>query len=59
MISERHEKFILDEYAANGLKPVYRSDGELVTLGLARKLNLLNSRATGAEQAADAYQEAE
>lgn len=31
---------ILDEYRAQGLEPVYRSDGVVVTLGLARKLNV-------------------
>lgn len=38
MITERHERLILEEYAAAGLQPHRRSDGELVTLSLARKL---------------------
>lgn len=38
MIDERHERMILAEYVDAGLQPHRRSDGELVTLGLARKL---------------------
>jgi hypothetical protein len=55
VICERHERLILEEYAAAGVAPVYRSDGEIVTLGLARKLNLLNSRATGAQPERTTY----
>ena len=55
MISDRHERMILDEYAAAGLRPVYRSDGGVMTLGLARKLGVpLKPLA----QPSNAYQEA-
>lgn len=54
MISDRHAKFILDEYAAVGLQPVRRGDGELVTLALARKLGMpLERVGTPTEQAAE------
>jgi hypothetical protein len=34
----RNEKFILDEYAAYGLKPILLSDGRPVSMKLAKQL---------------------
>jgi hypothetical protein len=56
MISERHERLILEEYAVAGLAPAYRSDGELVTLGLARWINARKARAKPLDHPTDAYQ---
>lgn len=40
MITDRHERFILDQYALAGLQPARRSDGVLVTLALAQRLGV-------------------
>lgn len=35
--TERNERFILDEYRANGLQPVLMDDGRPVSLTIARQ----------------------
>ncbi len=46
--TERNERFILDEYRANGLQPVLMDDGRPVSLTIARqngaKLEPLSTR---------------
>ena len=45
----RNEQFILDEYAANGLKPILLTDGRPISIKLARQLGYVLEHTAGGE----------